>query len=204
MGRERRRHSSSAREARLRRKLLFARLVAIGAIVCAVVLSMMLIRTEAERASADAESRILTTDLHHAQTELDQAKRLLAAQDVELGAQVKQRIPGALSLEIDKLYDIDSSYFKKVSFSESGVDADKRLTYYAVLKNAEAAPVQPAAVIHLFDHTGLQIGLARIQLKDATTPASTAELLPGETRTYSAPVEITRKGEPGYFLVELQ
>jgi hypothetical protein len=203
-GSERRRHGSGTREARLKRKLLEARMIAVCAIAGAVVLAMMLIRAQSERANAEAESLALASQLNRAETELDQAKRLVAAQDLERRTLVKQRIPGASSFELDNLYDIDNSYFRKLSFSESGVGSGRRITYYAVLKNAGNTPVVPAAVVHLFDQNGLQMGLARIALGAATTPAASAELQPGETRTYSAPIETTREVEPRYFLVELQ
>jgi len=203
-GHERRRHGSGTREARLKRKLLEARVIAVCALAGAVVLAMMLIRAESERANADAESLTLASQLNRAESELDQAKRLVAAQDLDRRTLVKQHIPGASALELDTLYDIDNSYFRKLSFSEAGVGADRRITYYAVLKNAGDTPVVPAAVVHLFDQNGLQMGLARIALGAATTPAATAELRPGETRTYSAPVETSREVEPRYFLVELQ
>ncbi len=198
----RHKRSAGSREAKLKSKLLAARLIAIGAIVAATVLAMLWIRAHYARERADVESRNLAIELNQTKQELEQAKRLLAAHDVELGAIMRQRIPGVQPLEIDTLYDIDQRYLKKLSFTESGVGADKRLTYYAVLKNAGDTPIRPAAQIHLFDQNGLQIGLGKIAVRAATT-GSEPELQPGETRTYSAPIEAVRAGEPRYFLVEL-
>jgi hypothetical protein len=105
-------------------------------------------------------------------------------------------------MEIDKLYDVEDGYFKKLSFSESGVGADKRLNYYAVLKNARNEPVRPNATILLFDRKGLQTGMARIKREAASPPTQAEDLKPGETRTFTAQLEMTRAEPPRYFLVE--
>jgi hypothetical protein len=122
---------------------------------------------------------------------------------VELGALVKQRIPGVQGLEIDRLYDAKQGMVKKISFSESGVGADKKLTYYAVLKNTGSAPAEPKVRILLFDRKGLQTGSAAITREAATTPVEGNQLAPGETRTYSAPVDVIRRDAPRYFLIEV-
>lgn len=185
------------------RQLWGTRLIALVAIVAAVVLSMLLIRARSELATHDLESGNLATELNRAQGELDQAKQLVAAQEVELGALLKQRIPGTSNLDIDKLYDINNKYVKKVSFSETGVGTAKRLAYYIVLKNSEELPVVPSVTILLFDRKGLQTGMARVTREASTTPTEREQLQPGETRAYSAPVETIRDDAPSYFLVEV-
>ena len=198
----RHRHSGS-REARLKRRLWFARDVALVAIATGVVLSIMLIHFNARLDSLEAENNALASELKRSEGEAKEAKSLLAAQEVELSTQMRQRIPGVSPLELGRFYDIDNRYFHKVSFSESGVGDERRLTYFAVLKNAESDPVTPAASILLFDRQGLQTGVARIAPEAATPATDRKELAPGETRNYTAQVKALREEEPHYFLVEL-
>ena len=197
-------HGGGSREVRLKRQLLVARIFAACAIAAGVVLAILLIRAQSQLANTNADSGMLASELNRTRAELDQAKQLLAAQDVEMGALVKQRIPGATTLELEKLYEVNREYVKKVSFSESGVGDDLRVTYYAVLKNTGSQPVTPGVTILLFDRNGLQTGSARIERAAATTTTEGPELQPGETRSYSAPVEQIRPGEPSFFAVEIR
>jgi len=200
-------HSSHASTSELsrerrRRQLWAARGLALTAIVTSVVLSLLLIQARAKVATHGMENGTLASELNRAQSELLQTKQLVAAQEVELGALLKQRIPGVTNLELEKLYEINKKQVKKLSFSEAGVGAEKRLAYYAVLKNADAVPVVPAVTILLFDRKGLQTGMARVTREAATTPTEREQLLPGETRAYSATIEAIRDDPPAYFMVE--
>jgi hypothetical protein len=187
-----------------RRQLWVTRLAALAAIVASVILSMMLIRAEFALDAYIFEGGMLASQLKSAQGELEQAKQLIAAQEVELGALVKQRIPGVTRVENDQLYEIDNQYVKKLSFTETGIGADRRLAYYAVLKNSSEVAILPAVTILLFDHKGLQTGMARLTHDAATTPTDHDQLQPGETRAYSAPIDAIRKDAPAYFTVEVR
>lgn len=202
--RGRRKNGTGSRETKLKRKLLVTRVIMVLAIGICVLLSILLIKAQSQLADTDAESGTLASALNRTQTELDEAKKLIAAQDVELGALIKQRIPGVKTLDLDKLYDVNQGYLKKLSFSESGVGPTKRLAYYAVLKNTGSTPVLPKATILLFDRKGLQTGMAKLTRAAATTPAELDELQPGETRTYSAPMEEIRGDTPRYFMADIQ
>lgn len=198
----RRRGHTGSREARLKQSLLVTRLFAGVAVAAGVVLALLLIQAQSQLANVNADSGAIASELKRTQSELDQAKKLVAAQDVELGALVRQRIPGVETLELDRLYDAKKGVVKKISFSESGVGASKKVAYYAVLKNTGPAPVEPTVRILLFDRKGLQTGAVTINREAATTPVEGDALAPGETRTYSAPVEMIRRDAPRYFLIE--
>lgn len=187
-----------------KRQLWATRGMALVAIIASVVLSMLLIRARSELATHDMESGTLATELNRAQGELVQTKQLVAAQEVELGALLKQRIPGVSNLELEKLYEVNNKYVKKLSFSETGVGADKRLAYYVVLKNSDELPVIPSVTVLLFDRKGLQTGMARVTREASTSPTEREQLQPGETRAYSAPVQTIRDDAPSYFLVEVR
>lgn len=197
------RHSGS-REARLKRRLWIARAIALIAILASTVLAILTIHFNARKQDLEAENNALASELKRVEAEAREAKNLLAAQEVELATQMRQRIPGVVPIELGRFYDIDNRYFHKLSFSESGVGAARRLTFFAVLKNETADPVAPAAAILLFDRQGLQTGTAKIVREAAVPPAERDELAPGETRNYSAPIETSRGEAPHYFLVELK
>ncbi|HYN78607.1 MAG TPA: hypothetical protein VES73_12545 [Lamprocystis sp. (in: g-proteobacteria)] len=189
---------------RRKRQLLVARLLAALATLAAVVMTAVWIVANSQIATHNVESGTLASALNRAQGELEQTKKLVAAQEVELASLTKQRIPGVSNLEIEKLYEVNDKYVKKVSFSEVGVEATKRLAYYIVLKNNDELPIIPAATILLFDRKGLQTGMARVSREAATTPTEQEQLQPGETRAYSASIDTIREDQPVYFLVEVR
>lgn len=193
-----------SRRDKQRRQTLIARLFAIAAVVVCVVLSMLLIRARSQLASHNMQAGALASELNRTRSELTQTKQLVAAQEVELGALLKQRIPGANPVEIEKLNDINNKYAKKLMFSESGTGAAKHLTYNLVLKNTGDLPITPAVTILLFDRKGLQTGVARVTHAAATVRTSDERLQPGETRTYSAVIERIRDDAHAYYLVEVK
>ncbi len=79
-------HGGGSREVRLKRQLLVARIFAACAIATGVVLAILLIRAQSQLANTNADSGMLASELNSTRAELDQAKQLLAAQDVEMGA----------------------------------------------------------------------------------------------------------------------
>lgn len=198
------RRGSGSRETRLKRKLLVTRLFAIVTLGVIVALSLVLISIKSEGDNYNAENAALASELNRTQGELKQAKQLVTAQEVELSSLIKQRIPGVTKLQIDKLYDVNKQYLKKLSFTEAGVGAERQIAYYAILQNTSSAPVKPDALILLFDRKGLQVGAARITKDAATTPVKSEDLAPGEKRTYTAPMPRSRADAPHYFLVELR
>ncbi|WP_295577752.1 hypothetical protein [uncultured Lamprocystis sp.] len=181
-----------------------ARLIALAAIIASVVLAILLIRSDFRGDALDAEAGILASEIHRVQNELEQTKQLLAAQEVERNTLMKQRIPGIATFAIEKIYDLNNQYVKKLSFSAAGPGDDKALVYYAVLKNTSAAAITPDATILLFDRKGLQTGAARLTREAASTPIEHEQLEPGATRTYSARIEPSRPDTPFYFLIEVR
>lgn len=202
-------HSSTggggSRYDRQRRQTLIARLIATAAIVASVILSMLYIHARSQLATHNMETGTLASELSRARGELVQTKQLVAAQEIELGALLKQRIPGVTALEFEKLNDIDKGYVKKLMFSESGTGAERHLTYNAVIKNTEDHPITPAVNVLLFDRKGLQTGIARLTPAATTIPSRDEKIQPGETRSYSGLVERIRDGDPhAYYLVEVK
>ncbi len=195
-------HATS--RAKRSRQLWATRLIALAAIVAAVVLAVLLIRSHFRGDTLDVEAGLLASEMSQVQNELEQTKQLLAAQEVERNTLIKQRIPGIAALDADKIYDINIQYVKKLSFAAAGVGDNRDLTYYAVIKNTSASAITPDATILLFDRKGLQTGAARLTREAASMPIEHETLEPGETRTYSARIEPSRPDTPAYFLVEVR
>lgn len=197
-------NSGGSRYDRQRRQTLIARVIAILALAACVILTMLFIRVKSQLATHNMETGTLASELNRTRGELVQTKQLVAAQEVELGALIKQRLPGVNALEIEKLNDINKGYVKKLMFSETGAGTDKRLAYSIVLKNASDQPVTPEVNLILFDRKGLQTGIARVTPAAATVPDRKEAIQPGETRSYAGVVERIRGGEPhAYYLVEV-
>jgi hypothetical protein len=190
--------------ARRGRQLWATRLIALAAIIAAVVLAILLIRSHFRGETLDAESGLLASEVNRVQNEMEQTKQLLAAQEVERNTLILQRIPGLAVLDTDRIFDVNNQYVKKLSFSTAGLGDDKALAYYAVLKNTGAAAITPYATILLFDRKGLQTGVGRLTRAAAATPVEHDKLEPGETRTYSARIESIRPDPPFYFLIEVR
>ena len=201
-------HSSGggSRRDKQRRQVVIARVVAILAITVGVVLSVLLISVRSQLATRNHDTGILASTLNRTQSELTETKQLVAAQEVELGALLKQRIPGVARLETEQLIDVNNRYVKKLMFSEAGTGMEKRLTYSAVLKNTGNQPITPAVTILLFDRKGLQTGMAQVIPSAATAPGQEEQLQPGETRSYSGLVQRIRSDADthSYFLVEVK
>ncbi len=186
------------------RQLWATRLIALAAIIAAVVLAIVLIRSHFRGETLDAEAGFLASEVNRVRHELEQARQLLAAQEVERNTLMKQRIPGLAVLAFDRIFDVDNQYVKKLSFSTAGPGDGQALACYAVLKNTSAAPISPYATILLFDRKGLQTGAAHLIRETASPPVEHDMLEPGETRTYSARIEPIRPDPPFYFLVEVR
>ena len=186
------------------RQLWGTRLVALAAILAAVVLAILLIRSHFRGDTLDAEAGLLASEINRVPNELEQAKQLLAAQEVERNTLLKQRIPGIAALDTSKIYDINNQYVKKLSFSTVGADHNTAITYYALLKNTSPAAITPDATLLLFDRKGLQTGAARLTIEAATPRIEHETLEPGETRAYSARIDPTRPDAPTYFLIEIR
>ncbi len=152
----------------------------------------------------DGEALSLSTDLSHAQKELEKARELLRQQDGEISAMMTRRIPGVAELTFDTLFDLNNKYLRKLTFSQAGVGKDKVIEYHAVLENKTSSPILPDARIILFDRMGLQVGAVKLDKDRSASPATLPELRADETRTYAGTVLTERDAEPKYFLVQVK
>jgi hypothetical protein len=151
-----------------------------------------------------SEALSLSTDLSYAQKELDKARELMRQQENEISAMLARRIPGLSQIAFDTLFNANDKYLRKLTFSQSGVGADKGIEFHAVLENKGSGPLVPDVRIILFDRMGIQVGMVKIDRHHASNPQAAAELSAQETRTYTGPVVADSGVEPRYFLVQVK
>ena len=117
---------------------------------------------------------------------------------------VQERIPGLTPLTYDEAINIDNEYARNIIFTLAKTGKKNIYEYRLVLHNNTLSIARPKAKIILFSDIGIQIGMAQIEQTDASTETDTrAALDPGEVRSYTAAIDLTRNEEPSYFLLDI-
>jgi hypothetical protein len=179
---------------------LLAALLAAGLVasaMLAIMLSFHVNRLRGNEPQLRAAQRQLEGELAQANariTELTKDVRILLA----------NRIPGIEELVFDRQIELNDQYVKNITFVQSGLGNERTVEFSAVLHNGRTGPVLPKVTIVLFDEAGLQTGIARLDKSQTITPADVPELQPGETRTYSAQIDLARQTPSKYFVVEVR
>jgi cell division protein FtsB len=196
----RRTRSSSSSRRKIRRLRLLAALLAAGLVVSAMLAVMLsfhvnrLSRNEAQLRGAQQQLEGELAQANARITELTNDVRILLA----------NRVPGIEELVFARQIELNDQYVKNITFVQSGLGNERTVEFSAVLHNGRTGPVLPRVTIVLFDEVGLQTGIARLDKSQTTTPADIPELQPGETRTYSAPIDLSRQTPSKYFVVEVR
>ena len=117
---------------------------------------------------------------------------------------VQERIPGLIPLTYDEAINIDNEYVRNIIFTLAKTGKKNIYEYRLVLHNNTLSIIRPKARIILFSDIGIQIGMAQIEQTDASTETDArAALDPGEVRSYTAAIDLTRDEEPSYFLLDI-
>ena len=118
---------------------------------------------------------------------------------------VQERIPGLIPLTYDEAINIDNEYVRNIIFTLAKTGKKNIYEYRLVLHNNTLSIARPKAKIILFSDIGIQIGMAQIEQTDASTETDArAALDPGEVRSYTAAIDLTRNEEqPSYFLLDI-
>lgn len=116
----------------------------------------------------------------------------------EVTALAQNRLPDLQPLEFDRVISLDKFYVKNIVFSMAGKGDDKHYEYKVVTHNNTLNLIHPQIDILFFDRVGIQVGIARIGVQKDGTP--TLDMLDrGETRSFSAAIELNDKVQPEYF-----
>lgn len=142
----------------------------------------------------------LTIDIQKAQSELFQTKQTLAKvmpelqqARKELSNLIKGQFPHLHELTPDKVIKLDNVYIKNIVFTVLQKNGKPQYEYRLVMENTSESMVRPDARVFVFDHRGAQIGMGEI--------ADRVDMVPGESRSYSATLERFIDVEPRYFYV---
>ncbi len=114
---------------------------------------------------------------------------------------VKGRIPELLPVEYDVAIDINEENIRNIIFTLARNGSNKIYEYRIVLSNETLAIIHPKVEILVFNDVGMQIGMAQISTSDATSGSGRPSLDPGEVRSYTGVIQLTRSEEPRYFLL---
>ena len=193
------RTSSSSRR-KIRRLRILALMLAAG-MVASIVFSVM-VYFHAKRLHGDeVQSSVARKQL---EGELAKARERITELNNDLRILLANRIPGVDELLFNRQIELNDQYVKNITFVKSGLGENTTIEFSTVLNNARTGPILPKVTIALFDASGLQTGIARLDKSQTITPVDIPELQPGETRTYSAQIKLDRQTPSKYFVVEVR
>lgn len=142
----------------------------------------------------------LTSELQTAQSEAAQARNALAKAmpelqqaRKELSNLIKGQFPHLQELAPDKVIKLNNPYIKNIVFTVLNKNGRAQYEYRLVIENTTDSMMRPNARIFVFDHRGAQIGMGEVNDR--------ADMVPGESRSYSSTIERFLDEEPRYFFV---
>ena len=193
------RHSRSSRssyryESRIRRYKYLLASISILFLLTYLFTWFYVSRKSAESEQALIELRLQEKTLNSISSELETVRN-------ERDALVQGRIPGLLPLKYDEMITTDHQYIRNIIFTMVRDGQQETYEYRLVMQNDTLSVIHPMVDILLFNDTGIQIGLARVQHKYASTATGRSSLDPREVRSYTATIDLIRDEEPHYFLL---
>lgn len=190
-GRRRHHHSSSR-----------GRLIVILSLSLAVE-TVLLLTAYVRMGLAENESLALELSERQQTAELEKLRPQVEKLRAELATLVESRLPGLTKLEFDKVLPIDRDYVKNIVFSVAGKGDQLQYEYKMTTHNGSINLVHPQVDILIFDHLGIQVGVSRIGIQMDGTP--TLDILErGESRSFSARVDMTDDVRPEYFRLRIR
>jgi hypothetical protein len=151
--------------------------------------------------SKSSEHERAVLDLRKQSVALQKLSRELEDVRAQRDLLVKGRIPELLPFEYDVAIDINEQNIRNIIFTLAKNGRKKTYEYRVVLSNETLAVILPKLEILVFNDIGIQIGMAQVTYSNATSGADRPSLDPGEVRSYTAAINLTRDEEPRYFLL---
>jgi hypothetical protein len=140
-----------------------------------------------------AENGALARELFEARQKLERLEPELKKAREELAHLTRGRLPHLKELIPDTVIPVNTGYVKNIVFTVLRQNGQTRYEYRAVLENMSDSLLRPEVRVFVFDQRGVQVGSGDI--------SDRAEMIPGESRSYSAIVERFMDEEPRYFYV---
>jgi cell division protein FtsB len=187
-----RRHSEQAsRTARRKRSQRLILAIALAVTLLLLIVVSIVSGIQIDRLSA--ENSALNTQLFEANQKLAKAMPELEAARKELADLTKGRLPHLRDLVPDKVLKIETGYVKNIVFTVLRQNGQNRYEYRVVMENTGDSLVRPDVRVFVFDHRGIQVGAGDI--------SDRADMVPGESRSYSSVIDRFMDEEPRYFYV---
>lgn len=141
---------------------------------------------------ADAND-VMNAELFQTKQELAKIAPELQQARKELANATQGRLPHLRELTPDKVINVDSGYVKNIVFTPLRSSNGTRYEYRVVMENKSDSLVRPDVRVFVFDHRGIQVGAGEV--------TDRADMVPGESRSYSSAIERFMDEEPRYFYV---
>jgi len=201
---KRQRRESMPRARSSRRRTTELRYTRIGLVVAVFALIILSISSKFSVQRLESEHDSLTIQVRKQERELKETHAALDLARAELKEMLEGRLPNLQQLNFDQATTIDDRYVKNVIFSLTGKGESRVYEYRLVMHNETLAMLAPNAEILLFDEVGVQVGSAAVTSEVATTRSNEKMLEPGEIRSYSAVIHMSRDSDPRYFVVKVR
>jgi hypothetical protein len=104
-------------------------------------------------------------------------------------------------LKYDEAIPVGNQYVRNIIFTLVKNGKKRKYEYHLVMHNETLSTIHPVVEILLFNDTGIQIGVAQVEYKDASTKSGHSALDPGEVRSYTSFIDLNRGEEPRYFFL---
>lgn len=154
-----------------------------------------------KRVEHNAQQALL--ELRVEKNKLSQLSSELQTVKLERDSLVKQRIPGLIPLSFDETITPDNRFIRNIIFTLLKTGDKEHYEYRIVMHNDSLSVVDLKVTILLFNDVGIQIGQSLVDQTMAAGDSNRAALDPGEVRTYTASIQLTRDQQPGYFMLEV-
>lgn len=123
---------------------------------------------------------------------------------------MRGKLPNLLPLEYDKIISLKEKYLRNITFTLTKDQGEETTEYRIVLQNNTRLAVRPTVKVLFFGNSGIRIGIAEMtsrrlvsdkQILYTESAADKQILFPGEIRSYSGSIELSRQGSPYHFLI---
>lgn len=191
---------SRSKAKKIRRLKILVALLTLGLVF--VIMGWILAWAKLQK--AEEKAGVLDADLRRMEIKMAEARVGAEKRESEMLSLMENRIPGLSEIVFNKLLDVNDQYLLNVTFSEVGVGEDKTLEFHAMLANYGSRMVLPQVKILLFNDSGLQVGMLKLERSHATGTVTLADLEPGETRSYHAQIPLELDAAPKYYLLDVK
>ena len=182
-------HAEHGSRRRRSQRLMLALALGVALLLLVVVIAFSTIRIRSLAAANDT----MNAELFQAKQELAKVAPALEQARKELANMTQGRLPHLRALVPDKVIDVNSGYVKNIVFTLLRSNSGTRYEYRVVMENKTDSLIRPDVRVFVFDHRGVQVGMGDV--------ADRSDMIPGESRSYSAAIERFMDEEPHYFYV---